>query len=47
MSYGKRCVRCQVYFVTDHPDDRLCLWCGRILNGHGRSTLLLSEELHG
>lgn len=42
-TYGKRCVRCQTYFVTEHSDDRLCVWCSRILSGSGQSPLITSE----
>jgi hypothetical protein len=46
MSQGRECARCQVYFVTDDPDERLCFRCRRIEEGSGQSSLLAFEDFH-
>ncbi len=31
--FGKQCLRCNGYYVTDRFDERLCLWCENIEKG--------------
>ena len=33
MSYGRSCVRCRIYFVSDDPGVYICPWCQKAEGG--------------
>jgi len=42
--YGKRCARCQVYFVASSIEEKLCPWCLKVEVGAPSPELYVSSD---
>lgn len=43
-SYGKRCIRCQFYFVASTIEEKMCPWCKRVEAGVPGSELYILPD---